>query len=304
MIDAPPFPPSQLPNRDARTHALNVFAQWLASLVYRRTMAVGAPPEAFQIPPERIFIEQPDSVEGLVFPAIGIIPGRGQYLVRGIGGADPLQDTLTSDGRALVIPYDYQEQFTVEGIGSKISERRSIAAAIEVAMGMYEGTTDLRLVMEDYFGIVATFTLMERENIDDVDVQRGRRKVHLSVQMIVPVVAEARFFDLQTGIDVNVSASGSLGIQTSGLVTSSGLSGAAALQAFGVDEITARQIARVTFGLTPLQADALPVDMLVETLRSLAAQNARFTTAQGPGLPDSVPTPAELRARLQQIGTP
>ena len=194
--------------------------------------------------------------------------------------------------------------FTVEGMGSKISERRSIAAAIEVAMGMYEGTTDLRLVMEDYYGIVATFTLMERENIDDVDVQRGRRKVHLSVQMMVPVVAEARFTDLHTSVGVGFTTADSLDVYSSGVVTSVGLTGAAALQAFGVNEITARQIARVTLDLTPAQADALPVDMLVETLRTLAAKNARLTTIDGPGLTDSAPTFAQLRARLQQLGTP
>lgn len=303
-LDPPPYPPVPLPDKDARTHALEVLAKWMSSLVYRRTMAISAPSEAFQIPLDRIFIEQPDNVEGLVFPAIGIIPSRGQYLTRGLGGAEPDQSTITDEGIALVVPYDYQEIIVIEGIGSKISERRSIVSAIEVAASSYNGTTDLRLIMEDYFGLVATFTLMERENVDDVDIQRGRRRVHLMMQMTVPVVMEARYFGLQTSIDVGVDMIGNLNAQTSGLIKSSGLSGQTALNAYGLDLATARDIARATFGINQLQAEAMSVDMLLEMVRSLAAQNLRYKTATSPPIPDTVPTPEEIRSRLQRIATP
>jgi len=304
LLAAPPFPTGSLPDKDARTQALDVLSQWMASLIYRRTMAIGAPPEAFQIPMDRIFIEQPDNVEGLVFPAIGIIPSRGQYLTRGLGGADPIDSTLTDDGLALSIPYDYQEIIVIEGMASKISERRSIVSAIEVAAGSYSGTTDLRLVMKDYFGLVATFSLLERENLDDIDIARGRRKVHLMMQMTVPVVVEARYVGLQTSFDIGVDSIGNLNAQTSGLVKSGGLEGELALRAYGLDVNLARDIARATFGINQLQAEALPVEMLVEMVRSLAAQNLRYKTATRPEIPDTVPTPEQIRTRLQRIATP
>ena len=285
-LGIPPDVP--LPDVDARTHGLRVLAQWLSALVYRRTMASGAPPEAFSITPDRVFIEQPDNVEGLQFPAIGIIAGRGQYLPRGIGGAEPDDETATMDGLALVVPYDYQELITIEGFGSKISERRSIVAAIEVAMGLYEGTTDLRLIMRDYFGLCATFSLMERENIDDVEISRGRRRVHLFVQMTVPVVAEARFatLDARPGgtvkVDLEVSG-GTRGDALGGtqLAASGGLTGEPWLRAMGLSTAVARQIARATLGLTPLQSDELTPDYLLALMQQIASQNAGFVTSAG-----------------------
>lgn len=292
MLEPPPFPAPALPDVDARTQALRVLSQWFSSLAYRRTMAPGVPPEPFSIGPDRVFIEQPDNVEGLNFPSIGILPGRGQYLTRGLGGAEPDDDSATVDGLALLVPYDYSELLTIEGWGSKIAERRSIVAAIEVAMGVYEGTTDLRLVMPEYFGLVATFSLTERENIDDLEVARGRRRVHLFLQMQVPVVASARFasLDPRPGGNVKVSldmsgggagVSASLGAAqvTAGALVGGGLAG---LSAMGLTLSQAQSIARATLGLTPAQAEAATPDYLFAICQSLAAENASLQNWYGP----------------------
>ena len=289
VLTPPPFPEVPLPDFDARTQALRVLAQWFSSLVFRRTMAQGEAPQPFSITPDRVFIEQPDNVEGLQFPSIGILPGRGQYITRGLGGAEPDDATATVDGLALLVPYDYVELLTVEGWGSKIAERRSIVAAIEVAMGSFEGTTDLRLVMPDYFGLVATFTLMERENIDDLEVPRGRRRVHLFLQMTVPVVVSARFafLDPRPGgnVKVDLSMSGGDAAALGGAQLTAGSlalgGGLAGLAVMGLTEGQARTIARATLGLTPAQADALTPDYLLQVCLSLAAKNANLETWYG-----------------------
>lgn len=291
LLDPPPYPVVALPDYDARSQALRVLAQWFSSLVFRRTMADGQPPDPFSITPDRVFFEQPDTVEGLQFPTIGILPGRGQYMTRGIGGAEPDDDSATVDGLALLVPYDYNELLTVEAWGSKISERRSIVAGIEVAMGTFEGTTDLRLVMKDYYGLVCTFSLMERENLEDPETQRGRRRVHLFLQMTVPVVAAARFatLDARPGgnvkIDLNMSGGGAgladaLGV-TALTAGNASVGGTAGLAAMHLTRSQAETIARATLGLTIAQAAACTDDYLFELCLGLAKENASLQTWYG-----------------------
>jgi len=289
MLEPPPYPAVPLPDYDARSQALRVLCQWFSSLVYRRTMAPGQPSDPFSITPDRVFYEQPDTVEGLQFPTISILPGRGQYMTRGIGGAEPDDDTATVDGLALLVPYDYNELLTVEAWGSKISERRSVVAAIEAAMGSYEGTTDLRLVMKDYYGLAATFSLMERENLEDVETPRGRRRVHLYLQLSVPVVVAARFTTLNPlpGGNVKVDLDMGPGGLADGLSATSiaaaarTTGGVAGLSAMGLTLAGARTIARATLGLTPAEANACTDDYLFELCLGLAKQNASLETWYG-----------------------
>jgi len=309
QLDTPP-PSAPLPNIDARTHALRRFAQWLSSLRYMRTMAPGQPAQEFAIEPERVFIEQPDSVENLAMPAIGIIPGRGQYLVRGLGGADVDDSTYGIAGphTALMTLYDYQEPITVEGWGSKISERRSIIAAIEVAMGSYVGSTDLRLVLPEYFDSVATFTLNERENVDDIEIVRGRRRVHLFIQMTVPVVAVAKATPM-LGPYVQATVTEANGFSVAGgyagqaaltarLAESSARGGAAGLAVFRLTPDQARVVARAARGLTVAQSMALTDDYLLALVQVMAAEAGSLETWTGrpPYSPGDVPARAFLRS--------
>lgn len=316
-VDFPPGEaPVELPNLDARTHALRVLARWFSALQYRRTMAPGQPAQPFAIEPERVFIEQPDNIEGLQFPAIGIIPGRGQYLVRGLGGADPDESTfgIAGPNTALLVPYDYQELLTVEGWGSKISERRSIIAAIEVAIGSYQGTTDLRLLLPDYYGFCATFSLIERENVDDLEVPRGRRRVHLFLQMTVPVAVIGRFSKI-VGPYANVTVNGSLGLGVGAggvtgqaavrakLEASARAGGAAGLAVFGLTVPQAQTVARAVLGVTQAQAAAMTDEYLLALVQSVAAHQASLETWRGrpPYSPGSVEALDRLRA-LQRPG--
>lgn len=305
LLTPPPFPVVPLPDVDARTQALRVLAQWFSSLEYRRTMAPGQPSQPFSLGADRVFIEQPDNVEGLDFPSIVMLPGRGQYLVRGLGGAEPDDATATVDGLALLVPWDYTELVTVEGWGSKMAERRSIVAAIEVAMGSYEGTTDLRLVMPDYFGLVATFSLMERENLDDLEVARGRRRVHLFIQVTVPVVVSARFAPLRPFVDLEVT-SVALAALGAAEVSAGGAAGGglAGLAAMGLTVRTAQQIARATLSLTPAQAEALSPEYLFAVCQGLAVQNASLQTWLGAPPPPGPLTAEQVRAGLPRFSLP
>lgn len=274
-----------LPDIDARSQGLRVLSRWFSSLVFRRTMAVAQEPQAFSITPDRVFYELPDAVEQLQFPAIGVLPGRGQYITRGMGGAEP--DGQTVSGYTLAVPYDYQEMLTVEVMGSTSVERRSMIAGIEAAMGTFEGTTDLRLVMPEYYGLAATYSLMERENLEEPESPRGRRRAHLYIQMLVPVVTQAHLVDLTTTFDVNVS--GSVGADVgvgfmAGKVEAAtrAYTGTQALEAMGLDVFQARTIARATLGINRLEADALSIDYLVALMQSLAARNATLRTALTP----------------------
>lgn len=304
----PPEPPIPLPDIDARTYALRALARWCASLRYMRTMRAPQPSQPFYIDPDRVFVEMPDAVEGLDFPAIAFLPGRGQYLTRGIGAADVVEGTegVLGPGTALLMPYDYQEQFTLEGWGSKISERRSIVAAIETAFSTYEGTTDLRLVLPDYYGLTATFSLMERENLDDLEVPRGRRRVHLYIQMIVPVVRAGRWSSLigpfiagpnvgtgsaSPGASALVGARGVLSVDAKIRASSAAASAAAGLAVWRLTVEDARTLARVTLGLSVADSMRLDDDYLLSLVQSLAGQAAGLETSRGrpPYAPGSNP---------------
>ena len=314
----PPYPQPPLPDFDARTHGLRALAQWCSSLRYMRTMAPGQPAQEFAITPDRVFVEQPDAIENLQFPCIAFLPGRGQYMTRGLGGADIIEAPDLGPGAAFVIPYDYQETFTLQGWGSKISERRSIVAAIEVAIATYQGTTDLRLIMPDYFGLVAEFAIMERENLDDPEVQKGRRRVNLMIQMLVPIVREVRLPGL-IGPFVNVNVGDATG---RALISGEGPAGLASLTArlrasdaapdatlglavFRLTVDSARAIARATLGLTMAESMALTTEYLLAVVQGLAAEAASYETQLGrpPYSPGSNPA-RDLLDRLRPRGSP
>lgn len=179
-----------LPDLDARTHALRRLREFLSVLDLRRTNFKGGEAIKYRIPIANIHIEQPDSVEDLKFPGVGMLPGKGSHLSYGLGGPKIIDDTidLYAPGTALACLSDYSEQFILELWASQRAERRSLMAGIGAALRASETSYAIKLTLPDYFGQVASFSLDNSQPIDDPDVVRGRRRAHLTLTLTIPEV--------------------------------------------------------------------------------------------------------------------
>lgn len=190
MLGFPPRPPIPLPDIDERTHALRAFADYIATLQFRRSAGAGKEPITFRIPRTQIYIEQPDNVEDMKFPAIAFIPGRGRYESFGLGPPNIKDDTIDkfAPGTALLESAEYKERFILEAWGSKIGERRAIVAGLHAALLRQESSYALRILLPDLYGTSAEFALVERENIDGPDAVRNRRRGHFHIDLTVCVL--------------------------------------------------------------------------------------------------------------------
>lgn len=186
----PPRPQQPLPPKDARTLALDIFADFLATLEFRRYGGDKHPPIPFKVARKNIHIEQPDHVEDMKFPAIAFIPGRGTFESFGLGPPNLKDDTVNkfAPGTALLESAEYKERFIIEVWGSKKGERRAMMAGLETALLRQESSYSIRFLLRDYFDTTAEFSLEERENIDDPDVVRNRRRGHFFADLSVCIV--------------------------------------------------------------------------------------------------------------------
>jgi hypothetical protein len=199
----PRQPPPVAPVEDPRTIALKAFAAFLATMEFRyRGIADTTQTIAFKIPPKNIHIEQPDNVVDGAFPSIVFLPGRGAYDYFGLGPAKIIDgsENQFAPGTALIIPGEYVETVTLEVWASKRVERRSIIAGIEADMLREQQSTATRLLLKVYFNQVASFSLDNREIIDDNDSARGRRRAHLYIEMRVPIAQLVPVKELSTYI--------------------------------------------------------------------------------------------------------
>jgi hypothetical protein len=186
----PPKPSPPFPSLDIRTIALRRFAEFLSAIRFQRVGDTPGSKIEFQVPIENIFIEQPDDVKELKFPAISFLPGRGTSEALGLGPPIPLDETWNVYGKntVLLLQGEYMESFTIEVWGSKKAERRALIAGISSALRLSELTYPIRLELPNYYGRVAEFILEGNEHIDDSDIVRGRRRGHIFVTMRLPEV--------------------------------------------------------------------------------------------------------------------
>lgn len=184
----PPRPAQPLPTTDARTYALRAFADFIATLNFRRAGATPGQAIEFSIARENIHIEQPDNMEDGVFPSIAFLPGRATYDYFGLG--PPYMDEATfgvfAPGTVLITPGEYKESFTLEVWASKRAERRAVLAGLEAALLNEETSTATRIELPAYYGLVASFSLDQRELVDD-DAARNRRRGHMMITLSVPI---------------------------------------------------------------------------------------------------------------------
>lgn len=211
VYPGPPSPP--LEHKDAREHALRTFALFVSLLNFTRT---GDTPDArlmFRVPLERVHVYQPDDIESKgPQDGIGILPGRAIHEPYGLGPPEVLDDSADKfgDGLVLVRRSDHVETVGVEVVAAKHSELLGVIAGLKEALQMDDKSGALRLRLDSYYGIVASFRLDESEAIDDADSTLNRRRGHLYVLMQVPEVALVRYrkavivATLETGRGINV----------------------------------------------------------------------------------------------------
>lgn len=190
--------PVPLPAVDARTFALRELRKFISLLVFNRPGRKGGKLESFTIEPKNIHLEQPDHVKDMRFPAIAFIPGRGRYETFGLGPArlDESTYNVYAPGTALVQIAEYTEMLTLEAWATKIPERRAIIAGLETVLGSFDNSWSLTLRIPNYFNRTATFSLAERQNIDEPDNVRNRRRAHMFIELTVGIVRLVNVTDL------------------------------------------------------------------------------------------------------------
>lgn len=199
---SPPFD-----QRDAREHALETFADFVAALRFTRTGDVpDGPPLKFMVPREQIHVFQPDDVQQhpLTTGGLGILPGRARHEAYGLGPSHVLDETADCFGLGLVLVRhsDHVETVALELFAATQPERRGIISGLKQALRMDDRSGALRLVCRKYFGVVASFRLDESESIDDEGATLNRRRAHLFVLLQVPEVQLVAYRKTKVGFEV------------------------------------------------------------------------------------------------------
>lgn len=181
----PPKPNPDLPSLDGRTVALRVLARYISELTFRLPGNKGSPQTTkYQIPYERIYVEQPDNVVKLVPPCIVFVPGAGTYNPVGLSTfIEEESFGKFGKGTALQVQSEYVETFTIECWADTKPLRRSMVAGLESALVPTETMYGVRFRMPDYFDQPVCFSLDGSMRPDDPDNVRNRRWGHLTVEM-------------------------------------------------------------------------------------------------------------------------
>lgn len=195
VFQGPPSPP--LATADAREQALRVLALFISRLVFTHEPDVaGSPPVRFSVQRDHVHIYQPDElVQAPARDGIGVLPGRADHVPYGLGPSVILDDTADRFGQGTVLARrgDHVETIGLEVVAAKHPIRLAIVAGLKAALTLDAGSGALRLRLPDYYCLVASFVLMQSEQLDDEDAALNRRRGHLFVQMTVPEVTLVRY---------------------------------------------------------------------------------------------------------------
>jgi hypothetical protein len=195
----PPKPNPSFLAVDGRTVALNILADYIASLTFFLPGAVGNPPTPFVIPRANVYIEWPDYTEEMPFPSVAVVHSRADYNVIGLVSYVE-EDTRDVFAPGTVVQWqsEYTETINLEVWTAKKAQRRSILAGLETAITPTEQMSGLRFKMPDYYNELVCFTLNRREVMDEPDAARNRRRAQLEIEMRFNVVALVNYLPLQT----------------------------------------------------------------------------------------------------------
>lgn len=202
----PSAEPRPLPPATARDHALRRLRDFLALCVFSRKGDMGGPPIAFQIPKDRIFVEQPDDPQRLDFPSIGMLPGLGSTDTGNLGPTDLIEESkdVYGLGTALLDQGWYAETFTIECWTNHPAEREAVLGGIEAALRMSDRSSALALTLPGYYGRIAQFSLESAQHVDDPAVIQGRRRGQIQVALGVQPVLLVNAVTLEPHVTVGV----------------------------------------------------------------------------------------------------
>jgi hypothetical protein len=200
-------PPTTLPAKDAREHALVRLGDFIAALVFQRTGDHdGDATIPFQVPRETIHHYNPNDTTQLTPPAIGLVPGKGVEDMYALGPALVLEETRDVFGpNTVLVQYgEYVEDFMIEVFSAKHPERRAIVAGLKEMMRASENSSALWLTLPHYFDQVAVFELNGSEYVEDPDTIRNRRHAYLSVTLRVPQMSLINYVPFDPSLIVSV----------------------------------------------------------------------------------------------------
>ncbi len=78
-------------------------------------------------------------------------------------------------------------------------------ARIETAMHEYTGSYALRLRVDDYYGQIASFDLVDRMLLDDPDSARKRRRGSFTVDLGINLVREVAVTEFKYPVQLDIS---------------------------------------------------------------------------------------------------
>jgi hypothetical protein len=205
----PEQPLAPLPHKGARGYALERYRDFLARLVFQREVNAQTI-QAFQIPPERIFIHYPEqSRENPNVTGIAFIPGPYTYdekWMYALGRPDADEDTADkyAPGTVVTTMGYYVETITVEAVTSSYAMTRGIIEGIRYATRLFTDCGILYLNCPDYFDQVAAYSIVGGDgySVDLATDAAGRRIAHLQVEVWIPEVALVNYRPLRVLLDL------------------------------------------------------------------------------------------------------
>jgi hypothetical protein len=175
---------------DGRTCALQALGRFLTENLYRRRGNAGdAPVASGQVPalalvlqPSNFFVDEPDGEQDMQFPSIVCLGGSAEMTT---GSNEPTGDSVDvyGVGTAVVPQWLHDETFTMKIYGTQLGELRGLVGGVTQLLQPAQGVQCVRLVLPDYYGEVARFTLVGAEWPEGADAARNRRYATLRIQL-------------------------------------------------------------------------------------------------------------------------
>ena len=180
---------SRLPEKDARRHALDALADFLAAVDF----ANPGRPGTWRIPRGRVFAEWPGPEVEVQLPAAGF-GGFAQATSEPswLGPPLVLEETLDRYGAGTALAWlgTHKESLTPEVWLRDAPERDAAHAALKLVFRASEGRGSVLLPLPCYFDRRAMFTLRGTTVVDEPEaVATGRRRLLLALDLWVPEVA-------------------------------------------------------------------------------------------------------------------